>query len=70
MKNFLTLSDAAGSLLDHLTTQFNFELGGDKKTVKLKTWLYNCLSISSLRNDDLSTELQKLQCASSCFSLV
>ena len=37
MKNFLILSDAAGSLLNHLTTQFNFELGGDKKTVNLKT---------------------------------
>ena len=58
MKNFLILSDAAGSLLNHLTTQFNFELGGDKKNVSLKTWLYNCFSILTLKNDDPSTEFR------------
>ena len=61
MKNFLILSDAAGSLLNHLTTQFNFELGGDKKTVNLKTYLYSCLSVSSLKDDVPSTELQRFQ---------
>ena len=61
MKNFLILSDAAGSLLNHLTTQFNFELGGDKKTVNLKACWYSCLSISSLKNYDPSTEMKRFQ---------